>query len=106
MAKPIYHSSIEGAQHGGKGLEGFLSFAKEAGAAGAQPSHYMFEDGDTGEAFKNPQDIRDTFEKHGLKLDGVSGHCAFWVHTSSWTGTKSGHPFIHGPNQDKSPEEL
>ena len=52
MAKPIYHSSIEGAQHGGKGLEGFLAFAKEAGAAGAQPSHYMFEDGDTGEAFK------------------------------------------------------
>jgi len=39
MAKPIYHSSIEGAQHGGKGLEGFLAFAKEAGAAGAQPSH-------------------------------------------------------------------
>ena len=35
MAKPIYHSSIEGAQHGGKGLEGFLSFAKEAGAATA-----------------------------------------------------------------------
>ena len=29
MAKPIYHSSIEGAQHGGKGLEGFLAFAKE-----------------------------------------------------------------------------
>jgi sugar phosphate isomerase/epimerase len=28
------------------------------------------------------------------------------VHTSSWTGTKSGHPFIHGTNQDKSPEEL
>ena len=53
MAKPIYHSSIEGAQHGGKGLEGFLAFAKEAGAAGAQPSHYMFEDGDTGEAFKS-----------------------------------------------------
>ena len=41
MAKPIYHSSIEGAQHGGKGLDGFLKFAKEAGAAGAQPSNYM-----------------------------------------------------------------
>ena len=43
MAKPIYHSSIEGAQHGGKGLDGFLKFAKEAGAAGAQPSTYMLE---------------------------------------------------------------
>ena len=106
MAKPVYHSSIEGAQHGGKGLEGFLTFAKEAGAAGAQPSNYMLEDGDSGEKFKSASDIKDIFEKHGLKLDGVSGHCPFWVHTSAWTGTRSGHPFIHGPNQDKSPEEL
>ena len=34
MAKPVYHSSIEGAQHGSKGLNGFLAFAKEAGATG------------------------------------------------------------------------
>ncbi len=106
MAKPVYHSSIEGAQHGSKGLDGFLAFAKEAGAAGAQPSNYMLEDGDSGEQFKNAKDIKDAFEQHGLKLDGVSGHCPFWVHTSVWTGTKSGHPFIHGPNQDKSPKDL
>ena len=106
MAKPVYHSSIEGAQHGSKGLNGFLAFAKEAGAAGAQPSNYMLEDGDSGEQFKNAKDIKDAFEQHGLKLDGVSGHCPFWVHTSVWTGTKSGHPFIHGPNQDKSPKDL
>ena len=106
MAKPVYHSSIEGAQHGSKGLDGFLTFAKEAGAAGAQPSNYMLEDGDSGEQFKSAKDIKDAFEQHGLKLDGVSGHCPFWVHTSVWTGTKSGHPFIHGPNQDKSPNDL
>lgn len=106
MAKPVYHSSIEGAQHGSKGLDGFLAFAKEAGAAGAQPSNYMLEDGDSGEQFKSAKDIKDAFEQHGLKLDGVSGHCPFWVHTSVWTGTKSGHPFIHGPNQDKSPKDL
>ena len=106
MAKPVYHSSIEGAQHGSKGLDGFLAFAKEAGAAGAQPSNYMLEDGDSGEQFKSAKDIKDAFEQHGLKLDGVSGHCPFWVHTSAWTGTKSGHPFIHGPNQDKSPKDL
>jgi len=106
MAKPVYHSSIEGAQHGSKGLNGFLTFAKEAGAAGAQPSNYMLEDGDSGEQFKSAKDIKDAFEQHGLKLDGVSGHCPFWVHTSVWTGTKSGHPFIHGPNQDKSPNDL
>jgi len=106
MAKPVYHSSIEGAQHGSKGLDGFLAFAKEAGAAGTQPSNYMLEDGDSGEQFKSAKDIKDAFEQHGLKLDGVSGHCPFWVHTSVWTGTKSGHPFIHGPNQDKSPKDL
>ena len=106
MAKPVYHSSIEGAQHGSKGLDGFLAFAKEAGAAGAQPSNYMLENGDSGEQFKSAKDIKDAFEQHGLKLDGVSGHCPFWVHTSVWTGTKSGHPFIHGPNQDKSPKDL
>ena len=48
MAKPAYHSSIEGAQHGSKGLDGFLAFAKEAGAAGAQPSNYMLDDGESG----------------------------------------------------------
>ena len=106
MAKPVYHSSIEGAQHGSKGLDGFLAFAKDAGAAGAQPSNYMLEDGDSGEHFKSAKDIKTAFEQQGLKLDGVSGHCPFWVHTSVWTGTKSGHPFIHGPNQDKSPEDL
>ena len=106
MAKPVYHSSIEGAQHGSKGLDGFLAFAKDAGAAGGQPSNYMLEDGDSGEQFKSAKDIKTAFEQQGLKLDGVSGHCPFWVHTSVWTGTKSGHPFIHGPNQDKSPEDL
>ncbi|MBO36017.1 MAG: xylose isomerase [Verrucomicrobiales bacterium] len=92
MAKPIYHSSIEGAQHGGKGLDGFLAFAKEAGAAGAQPSNYMLE-GKSG-GFSRPHLIRKAFEKHGLKLDGISGHCMFWVHTSAWTGTKGLRPFV------------
>ena len=36
MAKPCFHPSVEGAQHGDKGLEGFLDFAKQSGAAGAQ----------------------------------------------------------------------
>jgi len=64
------------------------------------------EDGSDGSKFRSASEIKDAFEKNGLKLDGVSGHCAFWVHTSAWTGTKSGHAFIHGQNQDKSPEEL
>ena len=106
MANSIFHSSIEGAQHGPKGLDDFLAFAKASGAGGAQPSNYMLEASEDGTQFKSADEIKSAFEKNGLKMDGISGHCPFWVHTSAWTGTKSGHPFIHGPNQSKSPSEL
>jgi sugar phosphate isomerase/epimerase len=106
MANSIYHSSIEGAQHGPKGLENFLAFAKQSGAAGAQPSNYMLEASEDGSAFKSAKEIKDSFEKHGLKLDGVSAHCPFWVHTSIWTGTKSGNPFINPSVINKSPSEI
>ncbi|MSU40594.1 MAG: sugar phosphate isomerase/epimerase [Pedosphaera sp.] len=107
MAKPTFHPSIEGAQHGPKGLEKFLAFAKKSGAAGAQPSNYMMEvEGSDGTKFKPAKKIREAFDKHHLHIDGISSHCPFWVHTSAWSGTKSGHPFIHGPNQAKSPKEL
>ena len=106
MAKPAFHSSIEGAQHSPKGLDGFLAMAKAAGAGGAQPSNYMLEASEDGTKLKSAKEIKDAFEQHGLKLDGISAHCPFWVHTSAWTGTKSGHPFIHGANQSKSPSEL
>ena len=106
MAQVIYHSSIEGAQHGPKGLDNFLAFAKQSGAAGAQPSNYMIEaDGSDGAKFKSAQEIKDAFEKHGLNIDGISAHCPFWVHTSAWTGTRSGLPFTHGPLHGKSADE-
>ncbi|MEQ1850729.1 MAG: TIM barrel protein [Chthoniobacteraceae bacterium] len=92
MAKNAYHPSIEGAQHGGKPLEQFLDYAKAAGAAGAQPSNYMLTGSKGG--LKKAKDIRDIFESRGMRLDGISAHCPFWVHTSIWTGTKSGNPFI------------
>ena len=106
MANSIFHSSIDGAQHGPKGLDDFLAFAQASGAGGAQPSNYMLEASEDGTKFKSADEIKSAFEKNGLKMDGISGHCPFWVHTSAWTGTKSGHPFIHGPNQSKSPSEL
>ena len=106
MPKPFFHTSIEGAQHGPKGLSGFLTFAKRCGASGAQPSNYMLEATDDGKTFKSASEIKDEFDRHGLHIDGVSAHCPFWVHTSAWTGTKTGHNFIHGPNQNKSPAEL
>lgn len=106
MSKPIFHSSIEGAQHGPKGLNDFLAFAKRSGASGAQPSNYMLEATEDGSKFKSASEIKEEFEKNGLRLDGISAHCPFWVHTSAWTGTRSGHPFIHEPNQGKSPADL
>src|SRR5262245_42282770 len=45
MPQACYHPSVEGAQHGGKGLADFLDYAKRSGAAGAQPSNYMLQGG-------------------------------------------------------------
>ncbi len=91
MSKPCFHASIEGAQHGAKTLDQFLAFAKASGASGAQPSNFMLQK-DSG--FQSAKEIRDAFNKHGLKIDGISAHCPFWVHTSAWTGTPSIRPFI------------
>ncbi|MBI1387570.1 MAG: TIM barrel protein [bacterium] len=104
MAQACFHPSIEGAQHGPKGLEGLLDFAKQSGAGGAQPSNFMLEDGKGG--FKSAAEIKGAFEKRGLHLDGISMHCPFWVHTSAWTGTKSMIPFIPGDVAKKSTAEI
>lgn len=103
MAQVIYHPSIEGAQHGGKSLTAFLDYAKAAGASGAQPSNYML-NGEKG--FKKAKEIKEAFESRGMTLDGISAHCPFWVHTSAWTGTKSGNPFIAPDIAKKSPQEI
>jgi len=98
-----YHASIEGAQHGAKSLAQFLDYAKASGASGAQPSNYML-NGPKG--FKSVKEIKETFESRGMSLDGISAHCPFWVHTSAWTGTKSGNPFIAPDVAKKSPQEI
>lgn len=92
MSRTLFHPSIEGAQHGAKSLDQFLQFAKDSGAAGAQPSNYLLEA--TGGGFKPAQDIRDAFEKHGLRLDGVSSHCIWWAHTTAWTHSPTIRPFL------------
>lgn len=99
MAQPCFHPSVEGAQHGPKGLEGFLDFAKNSGAAGAQPSNFMLEG-------KSAQEIKSAFESRGLKLDGISMHCPFWVHTTAWTGSPTVRPFIPGDVAKKSNQEI
>lgn len=103
MAQTVYHPSVEGAQHGGKKLSDFLAYAKSAGAQGAQPSNYMLEDGG---GFKSAKEIKQTFEKAGMKLDGISAHCPFWAHTSAWTGTPSVRPFIPGEVAKKGPADI
>jgi sugar phosphate isomerase/epimerase len=102
-AQPIYHASIEGAQHGAKSLEDFLDYAKRSGASGAQPSNYMLQGG---KLFKSAKEIKEAFDRRGMTLDGISAHCPFWVHTSAWTGTRSGTPFIPADVARKSPQEI
>lgn len=102
MAQICYHPSIEGAQHGAKSLPDFLDYAKASGAAGAQPSNYMLGNGKGG--FLKAKEIKAQFADRGMALDGISAHCPFWVHTSAWTGTKSGNPFI-APDVAKLPPE-
>lgn len=104
MAKPCFHSSVEGAQHGAKSLEQFLDYAKAAGAAGVQPSNYMLADGKGG--LRKATEIKAIFGDRGMHLDGISAHCPFWVHTSAWTGTKSGNPFIAPDVAALSPDKI
>jgi sugar phosphate isomerase/epimerase len=104
MANPIFHSSIEGAQHGTKSLAQFLDYAKKSGASGAQPSNYMLQNGRGG--FKSAKEIRDAFARAKLSLDGISAHCPFWVHTTAWTGSPTIRPFIPAEVAKKTPAEI
>jgi sugar phosphate isomerase/epimerase len=103
MAQSIYHPSIEGAQHGAKSLPDFLDYAKASGAAGAQPSNFMLQDGDR---FMSAQAIQDTFDQRGMKLDGVSCHCPVWVHTTAWTGSPTVRPFIPADLAKESTDKI
>jgi sugar phosphate isomerase/epimerase len=98
-----YHASIEGAQHGAKSLAQFLDYAKAAGALGAQPSNYMLHGA---KGLKSVKEIRETFGSRGMLLDGISAHCPFWVHTSAWTGTRSGNPFIPADVAKQAPDKI
>lgn len=104
MANIVYHSSIEGAQHGAKSLPQFLAYAKKSGAAGAQPSNFMLHNAKGG--FQSAKEVRAAFLKAKLMLDGISAHCPFWVHTTAWTGSPSIRPFIPADVAKKSPAQI
>jgi len=103
MAQPCFHPSVEGAQHGAKSLPDFLAYAKKAGADGAQPSNYMLQ-GPKG--LRSAKEIKQIFSKAKMKLDGISAHCAFWVHTTAWTASPTIRPFIPADVAKKSPGEI
>jgi len=103
MPQACFHPSVEGAQHGAKNLAEFLAYAKKSGAAGAQPSNYMLQ---APKGFKAAKEIKETFAKARMSLDGVSAHCPFWVHTTAWTGSPSVRPFIPAEVARKSPEQI
>jgi len=103
MAQSCFHPSVEGAQHGAKNLADFLAYAKKSGADGAQPSNYMLQ---ADKGFKSAKEIKQTFEKAQMKLDGVSAHCPFWVHTTAWTSSPSIRPFIPAEVARKPPEQI
>lgn len=104
MAQPVFHTSVEGAQHGAKDLAKFLAWASKSGAVGAQPSNFMLNNDQGG--LKSAQEIKDAFAKANLKLDGISAHCPFWVHTTAWTGSPSIRPFIPADVAKKPPVEI
>ena len=103
MPQPCFHPSVEGAQHGAKDLGTFLDYAKRAGAQGAQPSNYMLQES---AAFKPAKAVKDIFAKAGMRLDGISAHCPFWVHTTAWTASPSIRPFLPAGVEKKSPEQI
>ncbi len=104
MGRPVFHASVEGAQHSPKGLKGFAAFAENAGAHGFQPSNYMLEK--PGGGFLSAQEVRQVAEDHGLRVDGVSAHCPFWVHTTAWTGSPTIRPFIPADVAKMSVEQI
>ena len=104
MAQACFHASVEGAQHGAKNLAQFLDFAKKSGAAGAQPSNFMFHNDQGG--LKTAQEIQTAFAEAKLKMDGMSAHCPFWVHTTAWTGSPTVKPFIPADIGKQSPAAI
>lgn len=98
-----FHASLEGAQHGGKTLAELVAFASKAGCDGVQPSNFHLTKPDG--SLMTAAQVREHFPDN-LQLDGVSGHCPFWVHTTAWTGSPTIRPFISADDAKKSPADI
>lgn len=100
----MFHSSLEGAQHGKKSLIDLIKFAKGAGFAGVQPSNFHIQKKDG--SFMTANEVQSAFARRKMKLDGISGHCPFWVHTTAWTGSKTIRPFVPTHLRSESVETI
>lgn len=101
----VFHSSLEAAQHGPKTLSQLLHFAKNAGAAGVQPSNFHLSS-PKGKGFISATQFKKLFTDSGLMRSGISAHCPFWVHTTAWTRSKTIRPFISDEVAQMSPEKI
>lgn len=99
----MFHASLEGAQHGGKTLTELIDFAAKAGCEGVQPSNFHLQQADG--KFMSEKIARELFPDN-LRLDGISGHCPFWVHTTAWTGSPTIRPFIPADVAKLNPLEI
>lgn len=99
-----FHSSLEAAQHGDKNLQQLLKFAGTAGFSGIQPSNYHLQKPDG--SLMSAEEVRSHFTGSKVRLDGISAHCLFWVHTTAWTESKTIRPFLPADVAKKSPLEI
>lgn len=109
-------AALEGAQHGPKGLLGFITFIATAAKRfsidiiGGQPSNFMLELPPELQTkrkiFRPAKEIMDAFNSRNVRLVGVSAHCPFWVLLTAWTGSKTIRPFIPGDVAQLSPEKI
>ena len=58
------------------------------------------------QGLKSAKEIKATFAKAKMSLDGVSAHCPFWVHTTAWTGSPTVRPFLPADVAKQSPAEI
>ena len=108
--------ALEGAQHGPKGLVGFVRFIAEVAARfgikiiGGQPSNFMLElpqkEQKAGKLFRPVEEIQGDFNANKVRLVGISAHCPFWVLLSAWTKTPTIRPFLPPQVARKSPDYI
>ncbi|MDO8620065.1 MAG: TIM barrel protein [bacterium] len=108
--------ALEGAQHGPKGLHGFLQFLSKVKdkhnipVIGGQPSNFMLElpksEQTRRKIFRPAKEITHEFWDANVRLVGVSAHCPFWVLLTAWTESPTIRPFISANVAKMAPDKI